>query len=223
MHHISQRTVTFLRQLDQNNNREWFAEHKKDYQVAKQDWEDFINALIARVGKHMELGPLTAKDCMYRVNRDVRFSPDKTPYNTHVSAVIAPDGKKTKQAPFYIRIKPTDKSGIGGGIWYADGKTLAALRQEIDYNAEALQGILSEKKFGQFFDGMDGEKLKRPPKGYDKDHPHIEWLKMKQFMLHHEIKADVYLADGFLDYAEEAFLAMKPFLDFMNTVLLEEN
>lgn len=221
---ISKNTIDFLKDLSLNNEREWFHANKPRYEHAKNDFAEVINTIIERIRKYNDLGPLEAKQCMYRIQRDIRFSPDKTPYNTHFSAVISPGGKKTTHTPFFFRIKPDMPSLclVGGGIWYADGKQLAAIRQEIDYNADQLKSIINEPLFKKYFTQLEGEKLKRPPKGYDKGHPNIEWLKMKQFMVWHPLSEDLYTSEGFVNYVIDVYKSMLPFLKFWDGVILNE-
>lgn len=225
MNKVTQRTVDFLLSIGDNNSREWFHANKSKYTEGKEDFEALVNNLIARIGKFTDLDALEAKHCMYRIQRDIRFSPDKTPYNSHFSAVISPGGKKTRRTPFFFRIKPNDPNLclIGGGIWYADGKQLAAIRQEIDYNADELKTIIDEPKFKKYFKQLEGEKLKRPPKGYDKEHPDIEWLKMKQFMVWSPLAKELYTSDSFADYVLDVYQAMIPFINFWDAVLLESD
>lgn len=223
MDKVSKRTSDFLLQLGENNTREWFHANKPRYEEAKNDFSNLVDNLIARIRRHTDLGSLEAKNCMYRIQRDIRFSPDKTPYNSHFSAVIAPDGKKTKQTPFFFRIKPNDPSLclIGGGIWHTDGKQIAAIRQEIDYNGDELKSIINQPEFLNYFKKLEGETLKRPPKGYDKDHPYIDWLKMKQFMVWHPLSEEVYSSESFADYVLDVYQTLIPFLNFWDTVLLD--
>ena len=224
MNAVSQRMISFLRDLGKHNEREWFHANKERYNEAKNDFVSLVENLIGRIGEITDLGDLKAKDCMYRIQRDIRFSPDKTPYNTHFSVVISPGGKKTKHTPFFFRIKPTDPSAciIGGGVWYGDGKQLASIRQEIDYNADQLLDIINQPEFKKYFDGLEGDKLKRPPKGYDADHPHIELLKMKQWLVWRPITEKEYTSEGFSDYVVDVYKTMTPFLNFWDQVLLEE-
>lgn len=222
MNKVSETTVNFLVDIGENNEREWFHSNKAYYNQAKQDFVDLVDNVISRVGEFNDLGSLQAKDCMYRIQRDVRFSPDKTPYNSHFSAVISPGGKKTKHTPFFFRIKPDtpELCRIGGGIWHGDGKQLAAIRQEIDYNAAELKSIIESPSFKKYFPILEGEKLKRPPKGYDKDHPDIELLKMKQFLVWHPLPKELYASDDFVDYVVDIYKWMLPFLKFWDGVLL---
>lgn len=212
-------TVSFLKDLSKNNEREWFQENQKYYKEAKNGFIAFIDRLIDRMQDFTDLGPLQAKDCMYRINRDLRFSKDKTPYNTHFSVLLAPGGKKTNRPFHYIKIKPDGDSEISGGFWTEDKKRLALVRQEIDYNGEALRNILSQPEFVKNFGELHGEKLKRPPKGYEADHPDIELLKMKYYVVSKVIGEDLYLSDKLLDNTLNLYKSMQPFLNFFDQAL----
>ncbi len=190
--------------------------NKPFYQEARQVFEAFIAELLKAVDAFHPLGMLQPKDCIYRQQRDVRFSKDKTPYTTHMSALIAPGGKKTTQIPFYIRIKPDGVSVLGAGVWGGSGSQLYRIRQEIDYNPQPLNKTLSSPGFQKYFGTIHGASLKRPPKGYTPDHPDIDLLKMKQWYVQHVITENEYFSDNFLTYATHVFKTTKPFVDYLN-------
>ncbi len=196
--------------------------NKSFYQEARQAFETFIGELLKAVDTFHPLGLLQPKDCIYRQQRDVRFSPDKTPYTTHMSALIAPGGKKTVQIPFYIRIKPDGESVLGAGAWGGSGAQLYHIRQEIDYNPQPLLETLSTPDFQKYFGEIKGQSLKRPPKGYAPGHPHIELLKKKEWYIQHTITEKQYRSENFLAYATEVFKTAKPFVDYLNEAWQEE-
>jgi uncharacterized protein (TIGR02453 family) len=131
---------------------------------------------------------LEAKKCIFRINRDIRFSKDKTPYKSNFGASISPGGKKSFDPGYYIHIEP-GKSFLAGGMWMPPASQLGAIRQEIDYNTKEFKKIISNKDFVKYFGGLDQEgKLQSAPKGYAKDHPSIELLKLKSYIVVHNLK-----------------------------------
>lgn len=209
----------YLRKLSKNNNREWFHDHKAEYNEAKEEFLEFTQTLIHRMADFENLHDLKAKDCIYRIQRDVRFSPNKTPYNTHFSAMIALQGRKTQLAPYYFRLKPDGESLVAGGVWEGKATLIHTIREEIDYNMGTFKKIIKAPEFIRNFKTVEGEQLKRPPKGFSPDHPEIDLLRQKQFLLfHHYLHKDA-LNAGFSDQLLVTFKAMKPFLDFLNVPL----
>ncbi len=219
---ISPNTIHFLKNLSENNNREWYHAHKDEYQQARHDFEAFIEQVLQEVTPFYSLGMLRAKDCIYRQQRDIRFSHDKTPYTTHMSALIGPGGKKTTQVPFYLRIKPDGLSMLGAGAWEGAARQLHLIRQEIDYNPTPLKALISQPDFQQYFGTIQGVSLKRPPKGYAADHPDIDLIKMKEWYISHTLTETMYQANDFLDYVITVFRSAKPFVNYMNRALEEE-
>lgn len=216
---ISAITVRFLKALSQNNNREWMHANKDFYQQARHEFALFIEQLIQAVDAFYPLGLLQPKDCLYRQQRDVRFSKDKTPFTTHMSALIAPGGKKTTRVPFYLRIKPDGASILGAGVWGCSGQQLYNIRQEIDYNPQPLKEAIQAPAFRKYFGEIQGETLKRPPKGYEADHPDIDLIKRKEFWIEHPVTEQEYLSDAFLAYTVEVFKVAKPLANYINQAL----
>lgn len=211
----------FLLQINNNNDREWFQKNKQLYSLAKEEFQAFVDSLLVKMSDFEDLGDLEGKKCIYRINRDLRFTPDKTPYNSHFSALIAINGRRTKLAPYYFKIKPNGQSVIAGGVWETNAPLANTIRQEIDYCLEEFRAIINHRAFKDRFGQVTGNSLKRVPKGYDEEHPLIEILKLKQFLVHHNIDKKVYMSSSFQDYLIESFLILKPFLDFMNKPLDE--
>ena len=217
---LQQSTLEFLKKLKKNNNKDWFDKHKAGYEAAKKDLTAFIEKVIAAIGsfdpsvKHLE-----PKDCMFRIYRDVRFSKDKTPYKSHLGAYISGRGKKSHGPGYYIHIQP-DNSFLAGGLWVPPTPDLNKVRQEIDYNLEEFGSILKEKSFKKYFKSLDqGEKLKTLPKGYDKDHPGIELLKLKSFTVTYHVDDKAVTSKDFVKHATGVFKSMKPLHDFLDRAL----
>jgi len=194
------RIFDFLVRLQINNDRNWFHEHKFEYDEVKADFETFINTLIVPLAQlDPDLGSVTANECIFRIYRDTRFSHDKTPYKTHFSAFIGNGGKKTRLAGYYIHIQP-DESFFAGGIYNPDPAALESVRNEIYHHSDEIRHILDNRKFKKIFPELSAEdRLKNPPKGYPKDFKEIELLKNKHFITHYPLKNEFFLEDGVID------------------------
>jgi uncharacterized protein (TIGR02453 family) len=182
---IQKSTLAFLKKLKQHNDREWFEKNKHLYLEAKADMERAVQQAIGLMSKfEPSLKGLDAKKCLFRIYRDVRFSKDKRPYKINLSASINPGGKKIHDVPgYYLHIQPGE-SFIAGGMWQPEPPFLAAIRQEIDYNAEEFLSIIKHRDFKKYFGNLsDEDTLKTVPKGYDKSHPLIGYLKLKSFIV----------------------------------------
>ena len=203
---ISKSTLDFLKKLKKNNNRSWFEKNKHHYLEAKEDIEDTVQHLITEFSKFApELKELKAKKCVFRIYRDVRFSKDKRPYKANLGAGLNQGGKKVHSPGFYIHFEPGN-SFIAGGIWMPEPPELSSIRQEIDYNAKDFLKIIKNNTFKKYFKTLDqDDKLKTVPKGYDKTHPQIEFLKLKSFLvLHHFTDKQIMARSAVKDIAKIA-------------------
>ncbi|MCW3078377.1 MAG: hypothetical protein JWO32_2986, partial [Bacteroidetes bacterium] len=188
----------------------------EQYLAVKEEYEKYIDKIIDGIRKFdKKIEPsLTAKQCTFRIYKDVRFSKDKTPYKTNMGASINPGGKKSVTAGYYVHCEP-GKSFIAGGVWMPEPEMLQAIRQEIDYNTKPLIKILNSASFKKFFKGLDEEdRLKSAPKGYDKEHPQIELLKNRHFIVSHPL-SDKNITDP--KKVNEVLKAMYPFLEYLRT------
>lgn len=217
---IQPATFTFLKNLKKNNNREWFDAHKEQYLAAKDNVSDFLNATLPEFVKlDKGLAGLTAKDCLFRIYRDVRFSKDKKPYKTNMGAGITPGGKKAIAPGYYIHLEP-GQSFIAGGMWMPPADQLKMIRQEIDYNGPVLKKVLTNKTFKSYYGTLDTDhKLKTCPKGYAKDHPDIELLKLNSFIVLHSFDDKTVLGKNFSKEIAKGAKIMKPLLDFLATAI----
>ncbi|HOZ85217.1 MAG TPA: DUF2461 domain-containing protein [Niabella sp.] len=215
-------TFRFLKDLKENNNKPWFDENRKRYETAKENFADFIDALILQFGKKDKtISHLKAKDCMFRINRDVRFSKDKAPYKTNFGAYINGEGKKSFRAGYYFHLEP-GKSFTGGGIWQPPADVLAKLRQEIDYNLSNFEKIIHSNKFKTVFNGLssaEGAKLTRVPKGYEADNPAAEYLKYKNFVAIHSLTDKGLAQPELVTKIASVFEALQPLNNFLNVGL----
>jgi uncharacterized protein (TIGR02453 family) len=208
---IEQSTLEFLTKLRKNNNKEWFDKHRGEYETARENFLAFVEDVIKGTAKiDPSVGHLEPKKCIFRINRDIRFSANKTPYKTNLAATLSPGGKKSFTAGYYIHLEP-GASFLAGGMWQPESPLLQAIRQEIDYNADEFKKIISNKDFKRLFGSLSEEdKLKAVPKGYDKTHPEIELLKHRSFIVVKELSDKEVLAKDFLKKVLAAHKAMLP-------------
>lgn len=208
---IDKSTLEFLSKLSKNNNKEWFEKNRPTYELAKTNFKEFVSELISSTAKFdPSVKHLEAKDCIFRINRDVRFSKNKAPYKNNFGAILSPGGKKSFAAGYYIQIQPGE-SFIAGGMWQPPTPQINAIRQEIDYNTAEFKKIIAAKDFKKFLGKLSEEdKLKSVPKGYDKTHPEIELLKFKSYITVHNLKDVDVLSKNFLKHCNEVMKAMQP-------------
>jgi uncharacterized protein (TIGR02453 family) len=210
-------TVAFLQKLAKNNNKIWFDKHRDEYEAAKDDFEALVTGIINGLAvTEPAFKQQKAKDSIFRIYRDVRFSKDKTPYKTHFSADFSKGGRKSPGAGYYLHIEPGGKSFAGGGIWMPDAPLLKSVRQEIDYNFKEFKAIIEDKKFKKTLDKINGEQLKTMPQGYTADNPAIEYLKMKSFVTGSNIPNADITGKGLVKKVLEIFTTMRPFINFLN-------
>ncbi len=203
--------MDFLGALKEHNTRDWMQENKKQYQETKAAFEAFVGDLINGIAKFdNSVEGLTAKDCMFRLNRDIRFSKDKSPYKTHYGAAIMEGGRKSPQPTYYIHVEP-GKSFVAGGVYKPEAENIKKIRQEIDYNPAELKKIVEDAAFKKTFGEMTGESLKTAPKGYPKDHPNIELLRMKSFLITRDLQDKEVLNAKFKENVLQLFQQMSPF------------
>jgi uncharacterized protein (TIGR02453 family) len=212
-------TFDFLSDLEKHNNRAWFEKNRATYEIAKVNFESFVDQLIGTYGKIEDLGGITAKDCVMRIYRDTRFSKDKSPYKTNMSASIAPGGKKSTSLGYHLHLQPHNKSLIAGGLYMPTPEQLAKFRAAIDQDAAAFQAIIKNKEFKKYFGMLEGEKVKTVPQGYGRDHPEIELLRFKQVVVVHRLPDEMVLSSEFGTHVIKTFKTMKPFLDYLNAIL----
>ena len=216
---IEKATLRFLSDLKKNNVKEWFDANRKRYEAAKQDIYRTVEKLITAIGAYDEnIAVLQLKDCTFRINRDIRFAKDKTPYKTNIAGYFSKGGKKSDFAGYYLHIEP-GQSFAAAGCWWPEAKQLAAIRQEIDYNFDNWKKITSAKKFKTVFPEGVAKKdtLLRAPKGYDEENPAIGFIKMKSFVAYRQL-TDAELQDkNFVKNIAAVFNAAKPMIDFLNT------
>jgi uncharacterized protein (TIGR02453 family) len=214
---MMEKTLRFLKKLKDHNDREWFEKHKNEYLEAKEEYAALVDKLITGIRKFDKkiAATLSAKDCMFRIYRDVRFSKNKKPYKTNMGASIDPGGKKSLIAGYYLHAEP-GASFLAGGVYMPEPAMLQSIRQEIDYTPEPLLKIMKSAGFRKYFNGLDEEdKLKTVPKGFAKDHPQIELLKNKHFLVSHPLTDKELSGKNAEKLILDGFRAMFPFLEYL--------
>jgi len=216
-----QNIFDFLKALTTNNNRDWFLANKEQYQLAKDTYTQFIKKMILEIAKFdpavMDLKP---KDCIFRINRDVRFSNNKNPYKTNFGAAITPGGKKALLPTYYIHLEP-GLSFVAGGLYQPDADILNKVRQEIDYHSDEFKSIVQKADFLKTFTELAGEKLKKAPKGYPKDHSEIEWLKHKSFIVQRKLTNDIFIGSNPEKLVSSYFKVLYPLNQFLTRAISE--
>lgn len=216
-----QDTYDFLKAVAVNNNREWFNAHKDEYTMLRKAWEADIARLMGLMAEwDSSLRGLQVKDCAYRIYRDIRFSHDKSPYKTYFSAVLGKKGRKCTQAGCYLHMEPGN-SALYAGIWWPEADILARLRSEVDANIEEFKEILERPELASRFE-FTGEKLKVLPRGYSKDNPNAEYIKMKEYLCVRKVADEYFFCEDWVEKVAEDFSYVKDFNTFLNYVFSEE-
>ncbi|MDB5011941.1 MAG: hypothetical protein JWQ25_143 [Daejeonella sp.] len=219
---IEPKTLSFLKDLSENNNRDWFNSNKDEHDKAKNNVLDFVSELITELSIIDKEVPenLNPKDCVMRIYRDIRFSLNKTPYKTNFGIGISPNGKNFKGPGYYLHIEP-DRSFVAGGSWFPEVNELKAIRQEIDYNYSQLQEVIEDEKFKKYFQELDREgALKTSPKGYPADHPHIHLLKLKSFTASHQLSNLQLTKPDAVKNVAEGFANLYPLIKFLRNAII---
>jgi uncharacterized protein (TIGR02453 family) len=220
---LSPGTLKFLKGLKKNNDKSWFDKHRQEYEDARDDFERFIQQVIDRQSKSDEdLKNLVARKCLFRINRDIRFSKDKSPYKKNFAASMDRGGKKSGLAGYYFHLEPGE-SFLGAGIWQPEPSSVKKIRQEIDYHPEVLDVLLKSKKFKSFYPGLyTGEdvQLKKIPAGYEKDNPAAEYLRFKSWMVITAVTDNLLTSKNLLKFTLDAFKTAQPLVKFLNRPLI---
>jgi uncharacterized protein (TIGR02453 family) len=216
-----EKSISFLKAVKNNNNKDWFDKNKPKYLEAKAEFEVFVQKMISAINKFDKKidGNMLAKNCVFRIYKDVRFSKDKTPYKTHFGAYFSPGGKKSNAAGYYFHFEPGNIF-LAGGNWQPEPPQLQAIRQEIDYNGDKLIKLIKAKSFQKYFtDLSDEDKLKTAPKGFDKESKHLEYLKLKSFVVYHKISDKDFKSKNFEKFTVEGYKAMYPVIQFLREAM----
>jgi uncharacterized protein (TIGR02453 family) len=219
---INSSLFRFLSALKIHNDKEWFDQNRQEYTGLRKEFEQFIEVVIAEIAAFDKLASqTTAKSCIFRINRDIRFSNDKAPYKTNFGAYIARGGRKSINAGYYIHVEP-GSCFLSGGIYMPSASVLKAIRTEIYENTDEFREIIQAPRFVKHFGNeLWGEKLKTAPKGFARDFADIDYLKYKNYTVIKDEPDSVYTKPGFLKEVKEVFSALVPFNDFLNRAVAE--
>jgi len=222
---VAQASLDFLNDLKNNNHRDWFQANQKRYDAYKKEYKQLVSDLVAELSKGDEtLSQLEFKDCSFRINRDIRFSKDKSPYKTNMGIWMSAGTKNTNLAGYYVHIEQ-GASFIAAGIHWPDAADLKKVRREIDGFYEDLQAIVDDTEFKKLFgdlDKDDNNMLKTMPKGFAKDHPAIEFLKLKSFTATAKLTDKDLQDKDFVKKTAKKLLVLKPLVEFLNRALTTE-
>ncbi|WP_144280865.1 DUF2461 domain-containing protein [Chryseobacterium echinoideorum] len=216
---ISARIIAFLRNLEKNNNREWFSENKTLYTEALSDFQNFVEELMSEMGKFDEnILKADPKKTLFRIYRDTRFSKDKTPYKTNFGASFGM-GKNGKKSGYYIHIEP-GKSFLASGIYLPESSILKSVRKEISLFKDDFLKTIEDKAFKQYFGELDQDnQLKKVPQGFEKEDPMSEYLKLKSFIgIYHLTDNELSQPDAAQKFSK-IFAAAKPLNDFLENAI----
>jgi len=217
---ISPSTISFLKALKKNNNKPWFDKNREKYLDAKQNFEEFVALLLQKMVLFDEdLKDLSVKECSFRINRDIRFSKNKTPYKINFSAYFSRGGKKSIYSGYYFHLQPGGNSFAGGGLWRPEASELKKVRQEIDYCFPEFKKIINAPTFKKNYGELardENQMLVKVPKGYEKENPAADFLRMKSFVASKNIP-DTGLTQAILSREIiQSFKALMPLVKFLN-------
>lgn len=214
------KTFDFLRILDQNNNREWFQSNKDQYSCAHEEMIEFADRLLAEMNKHDVIQTDSGKRSLYRIYRDVRFGKDKTPYKTNWAGYLRRATAERRGGYYYqVGLKG---SFVMGGFFGPNPQDLLHIRKQLEQDADPLRGVINSREFKEFFGELLGSQLKTAPKGFDKEHPNIDLLRYKQFMVRHDFTQKEVLSKDFHILVANAFVQMRPLFDYMSDILTSD-
>lgn len=206
----------FLNELAANNNREWFNRNKPRYEQVRSEWLEGVQRLIDCLAySEPSLAHVSARDCAYRIYRDTRFSHDKTPYKTYFSALISPTGRHCDRACYYFH-QGADETVIYSGLWCPEPKILKKVRRAIIDNVEEFREITETPEIQELYPGWYGPQLKTAPKGYDRNHPHIDLLRLTEYGKCHPLDPSIFDDPEWPRKVADLLLVLKPMNDFLN-------
>lgn len=210
----------FYAQLELNNNKEWFHTHKSQYTKLNLEFQDFVQECIYKIANFDPLLKfLVAKECTFRINRDVRFSNNKSPYKTNSSAVFAQGGKRNNSEPaYYFNFNGKGEITIGGGLYMPETSQLLKVRESISAKPEQLKKILNDKVFKNYFPELNGEKVKTTPRGFNKDNPNVELLKYKSYVVFYNDSIDNYTDLELKNKILDVFRVISPLISYLRSI-----
>jgi len=217
MNSIDKSNLEFLKQLGQNNNRDWFSTNKNLYTVAHENTIGFADSVLEELRKHDNIETPNGKKSLFRIYKDTRFSKDKTPYKTHWGSHFK---RATNQlrGGYYVHIQ-SGNSFVGGGFWAPNSDDLKRIREELSMDSSEMRKIITNKKFKDTFGELAGDQVKTAPKGFKKDDPNIDLLRYKQFVISKKFTDKEILSKDFYLQVNETFKVMRPFFNYMSEIL----
>lgn len=210
---ITKEVLQFLSYLKENNNREWFEAHRNDYNRTRETMKTFCDTLAEALRSHDQVLPPK----YFRIHRDLRFSKDKTPYKPHFAASFAREGAHLRGG-YYLRIRPGE-SFVACGFWSPNKEDLHRVRKELEANATEFREVVNRPTLKKSWGGLTGELLKTAPKGFDREHPDIDLIRLKQFIFVRSFSDSEVLATGFLGTVDRCYRDIRPFFDLMSEIL----
>ncbi len=210
---IPESALSFLTDLKTNNNREWFDAHKPVFKKEQATVKAFFEKLFHLLNSHDEVDTFK----MFRIYRDVRFSKDKTPFKTHLAASFH-RLKPQNRGGYYLHIE-TGNTFMAAGFWNPEKNDLHRIRKEFEVDDQPMRDLLQTEAFTTVFNGLEGEELKTAPKGFERDHPAIDLIRKKQFIVTRSFSDKEVLSPGFMEEVNSCFKAVRPWFDYMSEVL----
>ncbi|MCF7560726.1 DUF2461 domain-containing protein [Sabulilitoribacter multivorans] len=204
----------FFNQLEKNNNRDWFNEHKPEFKAIEKEVKAFYNKVLENLNKHDDIDKLK----IFRIYRDVRFSKNKLPYKTHFGGSFHRTKPKLRGG-YYLHIQPNNENFIATGFWEPAPADLLRMRKEFETDDSEIRAILKDKKFKSVWGDFVGDEVKTAPKGFSKDHKAIDLIKKKQYIFIKKFTDKEVLSDNFISEVDEAFKAVRPYFNYMSDVL----
>jgi len=211
---IPKKAFSFFKNLEKNNNREWFAEHKPEFKNIEAEVKSFYDAILESLQKEDDVDKMK----MFRIYRDVRFSKDKTPYKTHFGGSFGRT-KPRLRGGYYLHIAPNNESFIATGFWEPNKDDLFRIRKELELDTAAIRKIIGAKKFKSVWGNLVGDEVKTAPKGFNKEHADIDLIRKKQFIFTKKFSDAQVTSPDFLNEVMSAFIAIRPYFDYMSEVL----
>jgi uncharacterized protein (TIGR02453 family) len=217
------KSLSFISDLKKNNHKEWFHGNRPRYEESRNEFLVFVQSLINGIQAFdPSVGSIEPKSAIFRINRDIRFSKDKSPYKTNFGAFMVPGGKKSGNAGYYFHLDP-EGTFSGGGVYHPESHILQKVRTEIFENGEEFREIIEESKFRDRFGEMYDDRLKTPPKGFPKDYKYIDLLKYKSYIVSRSYEPDLVRSDQLLETVTDDYRQMYPLIRFINFALGTED
>lgn len=211
------KTLEYLKKLDKNNNRIWFQENKDQYELSYSEMINFAEEVNNELSSYDYLVPVSPKKSLFRIYRDVRFGKDKTPYKTHWGGFLKREGVENRGG-YYYQVGPKG-SYVVGGFFGPNKEDLLLIRKHLEQDSSELRKLINSKSFKLFFSDLKGSQLKTAPRGFEKDHPDVDLLRYKQFMIRHDFTHKEVMSEDFPRIVAEAFNQMRPFFNYMSEQL----